>query len=248
MARILDAFCGAGGAGLGYHLAGFEVVGVDIEPQPNYPFEFVQADALSFLDFGSWNDQTPDEWFDACGNDGFAGIHASPPCQFATAYKRRPNHVREAVNLIPETRRLLRATGLPYVIENVEQARGWLIEPYMLCGSTFALDVRRHRLFETSFPLTTAGCAHHLQQGDFPQATNRRNRRKTVEIGVWRIPLDVQQRAMGVDWMTREELSQAIPPAYTQLIGSQLRSYLRSKDDDPDCGSCSCVVACEGRL
>jgi len=224
--RLLDLFCGAGGAAQGYANAGFEVVGVDIKPQPRYPFEFVQADALTFLAFGAWNDQVPDEWFAACGDAGFAAIHASPPCQAFTAYKRRPNHVGEYPDLIGPTRQLLEETGLPWVIENVP--RSPLFDPVTLCGSMFGLDVRRHRLFETSWPMMTPRCNHATQNGDYPQATNRKNRRKTAEIGVWRIPLDVQQRAMGIDWMTLEELSEAIPPAYTEFIGTQLMAHLKA--------------------
>ena len=203
--RLLDLFCGAGGASMGYHRAGFEVVGVDINPQLHYPFEFHQADALEF------------------DLSGFDAIHASPPCQFATAYRRRTAHVAESPNLIPAARTSLRAAGVPYVIENVEGAVSELHDPTRLCGSSFGLDVRRHRLFETNFPLIPLACDHSWQTPRFPPATNRTNLRSTVEVGVWRIPLDVQQRAMGIDWMGRPELSQAIPPAYTEWIGSQLR-------------------------
>jgi DNA (cytosine-5)-methyltransferase 1 len=202
--RLLDLFCGAGGAGMGYHSAGFEVVGVDIEPQPGYPFEFHRADALTF----------PLEGFDV--------IHASPPCQFATAYGRRYDHVRPSPNLIAAIRDRLVGTGLLYVIENVPTARAHLIDPVELCGSSFGLDVRRHRLFESNRSLTAPVCDHGWQTPRFAPATNRVNLRSTVEVGVWRIPLDVQQRAMGIDWMSRSELSQAIPPAYTEHLGRQL--------------------------
>lgn len=207
--RLLDLFSGAGGAARGYQQAGFHVTGVDINPQPRYAGdEFVQADALTFP------------------LDGFAAIHASPPCQFATAYKRRHGHVRYSANLIPATRWRLQATGLPYVIENVSTARRELINPIQLCGSSFGLDVRRHRLFESNVAILAPPCNHTAQTPRFPPATNRANLRRTVEVGVWRIPLDVQQQAMGIDWMTREELSQAIPPAYTELIGAQLIAHL----------------------
>lgn len=199
--RLLDLFCCAGGAAVGYHRAGFDVVGVDAKPQPNYPFEFHQADAMAY------------------SLDGFAAIHASPPCQSFTAYRRKGHGVGDGYpDFVAPTRDRLLAAGIPWVIENVPGAP--LRDPVVLCGSMFGLEVRRHRLFETSFPLLAPECAHHLQKGDFPQATNRANRRKTCEIGVWRIPLEVQQRAMGgVDWMTLEELSQAIPPAYAELVG-----------------------------
>ena len=215
--RLLDLFCGAGGAAMGYHRAGFEVVGVDIKPQPHYPFEFVQADALDFLN-GGWFWER--RMFGDPGHGPFDAIHASPPCQAFTAYKRRPNHVGASPDLIGPTRELLEATGLPWVIENVPRAP--LRNPVTLCGSMFGLDVRRHRLFETSWPLMVPPCNHAAQNGSYPQATNRANRRKTAEIGVWRIPLEDQQQAMGIDWMMLEELSEAIPPAYTEFIGKEL--------------------------
>jgi DNA (cytosine-5)-methyltransferase 1 len=204
---LLDLFCGAGGASMGYRSAGFDVVGVDLSPQPNYPFEFHQADALTFP------------------LDGFDAIHASPPCQSFTAYKRRPNHVGEYPNLIAPVRDRLVAAGVPWVIENVPKAP--LRDPVQLCGSSFGLDVRRHRLFESNYPLTAPPCDHSWQTPRFPPATNRVNLRRTVEVGVWRIPLAVQHAAMGVDWMTLEELSEAIPPAYTEHLGRQLLEVIR---------------------
>ncbi len=202
--RALDLFCGAGGASMGLHRAGYDVTGVDINPQPNYPFKFIQADALEF------------EWAADL-------IWASPPCQAFTAYKRRPDHVAPALNLIPPTRDLLMASGIPYIIENVPGAREHLRDPAQLCGSSFRLNVRRHRLFETSFAVTPPPCDHSWQTPRFAPATNRTNLRSTVEVGVWRIPLDVQQCAMGIDWMTREELSQAIPPAYSEFLARTSR-------------------------
>ncbi len=146
-------------------------------------------------------------------------VWASPPCQRFTAYRRRPGHVGEVPNIIPQTRDLLRATGLPYVIENVPGAP--LESPFTLCGSMFGLNVRRHRIFETNFPVTPPACQHDWQEPRFPGATNRKNKRKTVEVGVWRIPLSIQQAAMGINWMTRKQLSQAIPPAYSEFIARQ---------------------------
>lgn len=197
--RALDLFCGAGGASVGLYRAGFHVVGVDAEEQPNYPFRFVRANALD-VDVG-----------------GYDFIWASPPCQAFTAYKRRAGHVAPRVSMIPTVRARLRASGVPHVIENVVGAP--LESPIMLCGSMFGLDVQRHRLFEASFPVSQPACDHSRWAARFPPATNRRNLRKTVEVGVWRIPLDVQYRAMGVDWMTLKELSQAIPPRYAEWIG-----------------------------
>jgi len=200
--RALDLFCCAGGASKGLHDAGFEVVGVDIEDQPHYPFEFVRADALTY------------------SLEGFDFIWASPPCQGFTAYKRRPGHVRPRPNLIPGTRARLRASGVPFVIENVIGAP--LEDPFILCGSMFGLDVRRHRQFETNFQVEPPPCNHALQKPRFPPATNRENLRSTVEVGVYRIPLKVQQRAMGIDWMPLHQLSQAIPPAYSKFIAESL--------------------------
>lgn len=204
--RALDLFCCAGGASMGLHRAGLEVVGVDIEPRASYPFPCIRADALS-VDLG-----------------GFDLVWASPPCQGFTAYRRRGGgHVRPRENLIPAVRARLVASGVPYIIENVEGAP--LQAPVMLCGSMFGLDVRRHRLFETSFSVLTPLCSHATQAPRFAPATNRPNLRRTVEVGTWRIPLDVQRRAMGIDWMPLEDLSQAIPPAYAEFLA---RAFLRS--------------------
>ena len=128
--RLLDLFCGAGGAAMGYHRAGFDVVGVDINPQPRYPFEFHRADAMTYP------------------LDGFDAIHASPPCQHyanVTAWRGDPgNHP----DLVAPTRTRLEAIGVPWVIENVPEAP--VRRDFLLCGSQFGLKVRRHRAFETS--------------------------------------------------------------------------------------------------
>lgn len=215
--RLLDLCCGAGGSAEGYSRVGFEVYGVDIKPQPNYPFHFRQRDALEVLE----------EVID-CWGMGYDAIHASFPCQAKTAYRRKGHGVGHGYpNMIHEGRELLERTRLPYVIENVEGFRADLRNPVRLCGSSFGLDVRRHRLFETNWPLLVPPCDHSWQTPRFPAATNREpGSRRTVEIGVWRIPLAVQQRAMGIDWMTLPELSEAVPPAYTEYIGGQLLAHL----------------------
>jgi DNA (cytosine-5)-methyltransferase 1 len=203
--RALDLFCGAGGATRGLQLAGFHVTGVDIAEQPNYCGDDFLCDDATML---SWP------------ADAFDFIWASPPCQSFTAYRRKsPSKIGASYpNLIPIIRQRLAEISCPTVIENVEGAP--LESPVTLCGSMFGLDVRRHRLFECSFPVLAPECRHDLQRGDYPQATNRANRRKTVEVGVWRIPLETQKRAMGVDWsVTLEELSEAIPPAYSKFLG-----------------------------
>lgn len=213
--RLLDLFCCAGGAGMGYYLAGFDVVGVDIAPQPNYPFEFHQADALEFL---------------AAHGGEFDVIHASPPCQSFTAYRRKGHGVGDGYpDLIEPTRELLSKLDVPWVIENVAGAP--LLEPARYCGSSFGLDVRRHRFFESNIPLVAPDCDHSWQTPRFPPATNRTNLRRTVEVGVWRIPLAVQQQAMGVNWMSLRELSEAIPPAYTHHIGGQLMEHIEAEKE-----------------
>jgi DNA (cytosine-5)-methyltransferase 1 len=201
--RLLDLGCGAGGASAGYVQAGFEVTGVDIRPQPSYPYAFVQGDALE-IDLA-----------------GYDAVHASMPCQRWTAYGRRSGvRNEEWPDLIGPVRERLVAWGGPYVLENVRGAP--LIDPITLCGSSFGLDVRRHRLFESNVALEAKACDHGWQTPRFAPATNRTNLRSTVEVGVWRIPLEVQRKAMGIDWMDLTELSQAIPPAYTAWIGRQL--------------------------
>lgn len=219
--RLLDLFCGAGGASMGYYRAGFEVVGVDIKPQPNYPFEFHQADARGFV----------------IEPGRFDAIHASPPCQMFTAYRRRGDGVGDGYpNLIPEMRDKLAATGLPWVIENVATAKTEIHGSALLCGSMFGLDVQRHRLFESNVLMLTPECRHDIWTPRFPKPGNtcelcrsgqrgcrcNKQLRRTVEVGVWRIPVPVQQKAMGIDWMTLPELSESIPPAYTEYLGSQL--------------------------
>lgn len=213
--RLLDLFCGAGGCAVGYHRAGFDVVGVDIKPQPNYPFEFHQADALEFP------------------IDGFDAIHASPPCQAYTHARHlgrrgRNDHPR----LIAITRERLIASGLPYVIENVEAAGAEMQQPYMLCGSAFGLDVQRHRLFETSFPMMVPGCQHGTWgRGRFagtPRADGTRPLSKIVNPLASGCSHDDFATAMGIDWMPAagrrpsKELHEAIPPAYTEHVGSYL--------------------------
>lgn len=225
--RLLDLCCGAGGAATGYHRAGFDVVGVDIRPQPNYPFEFFRMDALEFL---------------RCGIIGFDftfdAIHASPPCQLWTAYKRTGN-VGDYPDLIAPTRELLWDTGLPWVIENLEGAP--LRTPMMVCGTMFdpPMEIQRHRHFESDWPMDDPQwpCRHLLNGPDrYPGGRSKQRTgssqgrvRRTIEIGSWDIPLDVQKCAMGVDWdVTLEELSEMVPPAYTELIGHQLMQHLKA--------------------
>ena len=210
--RLLDLFCGAGGAAYGYHLAGFDVHGVDLSPQPRYPFPFIQADALDVLN---------DRRFLA----GFDAVHASPPCQAHSDLQKQ--NKRHYPDLIAPTRHLLKASDLPYVIENVEGAP--LHVPVMVCGAGVpGLRVIRHRPFESSIPLRGAPCpprhplvftydrrkAHYGrldQDTSFVQVTGGGNctvKNKASAMGIW--------------WMTGAELNEAIPPAYAHLIGRQL--------------------------
>ncbi len=224
--RLLDLFSGAGGAAVGYHRAGFEVVGVDIVEQWKYPFVFHRANALVYLQ------SIIDQRYLA---GRFDAIHASPPCQAFTAYQRT-GRVGDYPDLVVATRELLNATGLPWVIENVEGAP--LHDPVMICGTMFdpPMEIQRHRLFETNWPLEAPEwpCRHKLNGRDRYPGGRSKGRtgssrglvRATVEIGSWDIPLPVQQEAMGIDWMTLEELSEAIPPAYTEYIGNQLLAHI----------------------
>jgi DNA (cytosine-5)-methyltransferase 1 len=213
---LLDLFCGAGGAAMGYHRAGFDVVGVDIEPQPHYPFEFYQGDALECLPHmvGEWS-------------PGFDAIHASPPCQQFTVYRNaRPEHEPRWPDLIDRCREFLEAIGLPWVMENVPGAP--MTNYLQLCGTSFSLSVRRHRWFETSFAILAPPCAHsEFTERRFPGSTNRPNGRTVCNVGEYRVPLAVQKECMGVDWdVTLHELSEAIPPAYTEYIGAQLLRHI----------------------
>lgn len=211
--RLLDLFCGAGGAAMGYHRAGFiDIVGIDIQRQPNYPFTFIQADAL----------EPPVHL------DDFDLIHASPPCQHFTRYKNVHTDITDRYeNLLPETIDLL--DGWPHVIENLTSApmRGDI----ELCGSMFALDVRRHRWFQASWAMLTPPCNHkYWVERKYKSSTDRPNKRFTCEIGAWDEPIDVQKQAMGVDHdITVRELSEAIPPAYTEYIGEQFLATLKGE-------------------
>jgi DNA (cytosine-5)-methyltransferase 1 len=236
--RLLDLFCGAGGAAVGYHRAGFEVVGVDIRPQPRYPFEFEQHDALSYMDWFCGDEASPG--LDCCtGHRKFDAIHASPPCQFGstvTNRNRRKSKI-EHPNLVPPTRELLQASGLPYVIENVEGVRKHLLQPTRICGSAFRDDLHRHRYFETNWPLMSPPCAHGRRRRQFRSVDSRMVKRGSLSSviaihGHLNYPgeFELRKQAMEIDWMTVEELNQAIPPAYTELIGHQLAQHIRAKE------------------
>jgi DNA (cytosine-5)-methyltransferase 1 len=217
--RLLDLFCGAGGASVGYARAGFEVVGIDHIAQPHYPFEFHQYDALEFL---SWGWLLP-EWLK---RDRFAAIHASPPCQAYTqsALSQR-NAGKTYPDLLAETRRGLQAIGLPWVIENVPGAP--MRADYILCGCMVGLKLRRERWFETSwhgFEMSHPHVHDHAVVSVVGHGTP-----SWVREQLGRNPTIADYRAaMGIDWMNRNELSQAIPPAYTQVIGTHLLNAIKA--------------------
>lgn len=216
---LLDLFCGAGGASKGYDDAGFEVVGVDIEPQPNYPYEFIQADAIDSVDRLGRN---------------FDVIHASPPCHaYSTVTGRNRRNRRTYVDLVNPTRQRLLDLDKPYVIENVVGAP--LLDPVTYCGSSFGLDVRRHRLFESNVTLIAPPCDHSWQTPRFRSLDSRMVARGSLNsvVGVhghlnYPGEFELRCKAMGIDWMTSRELCQAIPPAYTEHIGRQLLTILPS--------------------
>jgi DNA (cytosine-5)-methyltransferase 1 len=211
---LLDLFCGAGGCAMGYFRAGFEVLGIDIKPQPHYPFAVEQMDALQYL--ADWGDR-------------FAVIHASPPCQSYSRMKRAVGQSK-APRLIGQLRQMLEATGRPYVIENVEGAelRGNVV---LLCGTMFGLRVRRHRLFELGsrqliltppcqcrLGVATGRLVGHVVSGK--PAPGRRPRFGYTEAD--------RRAAIGVPWMTTVEARQAIPPAYTEFLGANLLQHLEA--------------------
>jgi hypothetical protein len=233
--RLLDLFCGAGGAAMGYHRAGFDVIGVDIEPQPRYPFAFVQADAIDFLAEivgGAEFFPQPSGISDMArliSLRGFSAVHASPPCQAYTSMRSRwPD--RAHPELIEPTRELLERIGLPYVIENVQGSD--LRRDLTLCGEMFGLDVIRHRYFECSFPVTqpahiphrgrVRGWRHGLyHDGPYLAVYGQGGGKGTVTE--W-------QQAMGIDWTAdRKAIAEAIPPAYTEHVGLQLAAHLTRK-------------------
>ena len=208
--RALDLFCCAGGASMGLHRAGFDVVGVDIDPQPRYPFGFTQADAMAYP------------------LDGFDFIWASPPCQQFCALATRED-LSGYPDLVDPIRQRLLAWGGPFVIENVPGAP--LRKDLVLCGAMFGLRSYRHRLFECSFPIEQPPHPKHLVR------VNRRgeNRREhwanggfmtiTGDVGVYCGP-----GAMGIDWMSGNELSEAIPPAYSEYIGRAALAHLSTAE------------------
>jgi DNA (cytosine-5)-methyltransferase 1 len=197
---------------MGYHRAfpDAEIVGVDINPQPRYPFTFVQTDAVWLADGLAYY-----------GSD-FDFIHASPPCQRYSAMSNcRPGLADAYPDLVDATRQLLQATGVPYVIENVPGSP--LVDPVELCGQMFGLELYRHRLFECSFPVATPPHPEHV----IPASKAGHWRPGTIMSVAGHVsPIAKAREVMGIDWMNRAELGEAIPPAYTEHIGRSLARHL----------------------
>jgi DNA (cytosine-5)-methyltransferase 1 len=213
--RALDLFCKAGGASMGLHQAGFDVTGVDIEAQPRYPFRFVKADALE-VDLS-----------------GYDLIWASPPCQAHTPLRWMYN-AKAHIDVIAATRERLQHEGTPYIIENVPGAP--LREPITLCGTMFGLGVdsaelRRHRIFETTSPVLLTPICNHRQKDRVigVYGGHGRDRRRTANAQDFSV--EDRRIAMGIDWMTGSELSQAVPPAYARWLGDQALRVLQLRKE-----------------
>lgn len=226
--KILDLFCKAGGASMGLHKAfpNAKITGVDIEEQPHYPFEFIRGDALVFP------------------LEGFDFIWASPPCQAHTVLKGaawdKKGYAKKHADLIPQTRARLIQSGIPYIIENVPGAP--LINPIVLCGSYFDLQtrcgaqLRRHRQFECSFPVgESVPCCHKLRTiglfGNKARDTGMEKRHYSKPKASRGKPpkilfsLQDAREVMGIDWMNMAELSQAIPPAYSEYLANKFKDF-----------------------
>lgn len=199
---------------MGYHRAGFEVIGVDNDQslEKNYPFEFILAD-ITTLNLAEFEVDV---------------IHASPPCQaYSTSAGKARNSGRTYVDLVTKTREMLEASGLPYIIENVVGSP--LLDPIILCGSSFGLNVRRHRLFESNWGLQGLPCDHQWQTPRFQSLDSRMVKKGKLAsvVGVhgrcnYAGERKIREEAMGIDWMSSQQLTQAIPPAYTEFIGKQI--------------------------
>lgn len=213
--RLLDLYCCQGGAARGYADAGFEVVGVDVEPQSRYPFEFHQADALEYL---------AEHWRE------FDAVHASPPCHDHSALKSRAGENGTGW-LRAATRQALTALPLPWVIENVPGAE--MRVDVLLCGSMFGLRVYRHRWFELGDPMLPPKISHPRHR----VLTSTKKRRRDWDAGLnisvtGDIGTSIGGPALDIDWMTGNGLSQAIPPAYTRVIGAHLLDQLGARQSE----------------
>ena len=231
--RILDCYCCAGGAAKGYSLAGFDVVGIDKDPQPHYPYAFVRMDvieALTVLLAGRGiTDNSGRVWY----LSDFDVIHASPPCQKFTSiafiWRTRSGYNYDArhPDLVATTRQLLIQARKPYVIENVVGAP--LENPILLCGLMFSLQTIRHRIFETNpFMLGPAHIKHPagIKTNSFRGYSSFENGATHITVAGHNFRLKDASQAMGIAWMNREEIAEAVPPAYTEFIGQQMIQYL----------------------
>lgn len=226
---LLDLYCCAGGAAYGYHQAGFEVIGVDIEPQPHYPFPFYQDDALNVLDILL----SGNAWHDYHLSD-FSALHASPECQGYTRCNLSPKErYQQQIALVRER---FQATGKLYVIENVMGAKKHMQASLLLCGSMFNLPMQRHRLFETNIramlcppkPCDDRKASinvygHSVWDSSLP-GTQRKDGRPRPDS----VSIEIGREVMGTPWMNIEELAEALPPVYTHWIGEQLMAELES--------------------
>lgn len=219
--RAVDLFCCAGGTSAGLARAGFEVVGVDLIKHKRYPFEFHQADALTFP------------------LEGFDFIWASPPCQGYSELRHAPGAVG-APKLIPRTRKRLQTAGAPWCIENVEAAAWTMENPITLCGSMFGLgaqgcQLQRHRLFEASFPITAPACAHDARPvigvygGHARRRAAKHGGRGTKDVWVGGHRAAASEAMGGVDWMSLSEMSEAVPPAYAEYIGRAAIAHIMAR-------------------
>ena len=206
--KLLDLYCGVGGASVGYARAGFEVIGIDLKHGKRYPYTYIRADVLEVIKDIDYLRQ-------------FDVIHASPPCQTHSITQ----HLRNAqgkstskIDLIPQTRQALIESGVNYIIENVPGSP--LIDPVQLCGSSFGLKVRRHRLFESNMPIKGSVCNHKLQGR--PIGVYGSLNDEIPKGGKTATTIDEARKAMDMDWAIWTELVEAIPPAFTQYLGEQI--------------------------
>lgn len=216
MPLLLDLFCCEGGAAMGYHQAGFDVVGVDIVPRPKYPFEFFEGDALSFLR-GDYDAQVRGSGLRVAD---FDVIHASPPCQRFTRARKLQNNAHP--DLLTPTRELLHQAGKPYVIENVPGAP--LRDPVLLCGEMFGLRTYRHRLFETNWTLEQPDHPAHVAKTTKMGRPVRDGEYMHVVGKFSGVPLG--REVIGMPWASQYGLAQAVPPVYTEYVGRELTAYL----------------------
>ena len=195
---------------MGYHRAGFEVVGVDIKPQPHYPFKFMWADAMTFP------------------LDGYDVIHASPPCQLYSTMTPKQTRKKHP-DFLPIIAKKLQDCGKPYCIENVAGARKLLKNPFMLCGSMFNLPIFRHRFFEANFFVLTPSCKHNFLPILVTTAGKNSCTARPLQKGIRRKSIKYAPEAYGINWMNYQELRESIPPAYTEWIGKQVMRKLKNE-------------------